>query len=57
MLEILKALFNSPASHTMADYYQSRLQSSDNVVEVEGILAINALLSLTEDNQQSEPIK
>ncbi|PKG39790.1 hypothetical protein [Psychromonas sp. Urea-02u-13] len=54
MLEIIKAILMNTQSNRLADYYQARLQSSDNIVEIEAILSMNTLLSFNETALQSE---
>lgn len=41
----------------MTEYYQSRLQLSSNITEIEAILAMNTLLSLNEQERPSEAFK
>ncbi|WP_156801532.1 hypothetical protein [Psychromonas sp. CNPT3] len=57
MLETIKKIFNRIPSRAMTEYYQSRLQLSSNITEIEAILAMNTLLSLNEQERPSEAFK
>jgi len=66
MLETIKAIFKSASgslsghgsNSALAEYYQSRLQATNSVVEVEAILSMNTLMSFNEQEEQlSEGLK
>jgi len=66
MIETIKAIFKNASDSisgnalncTLAEYYQSRLQATNSVVEVEAILSMNTLMGFNEEEeQQSEQLK
>jgi len=57
MFNTIKNIFNNTLKNTLAEHYQSRLDSSHNIVEVEAIIAMNRLLSLHDDESQSKVLK
>ncbi|NRD72851.1 hypothetical protein HQQ94_06285 [Shewanella sp. VB17] len=58
MLETLKTIFHNTSTNPLAEYYQSRLQATRNVFEVEAILSLSVLMSFNEqEKQQNEDSK
>ena len=58
MLDTIKTIFQNTSGNALAEYYQSRLQTTNSVVEVEAILSINALMTFNENGGlQSEESK
>ena len=57
MIQALKNILQNRSTHVMADYYQLRLQSTNNNVEKAAILSMNALLSLNAKKCIREAIK
>jgi len=57
MLATIKNILLNTSGHELAEYYQSRLQQSSCVVEVEAILNMNTLMAFNEDEgKHSESI-
>ena len=58
MLETIKTILLNTSGNALAGYYQSRLQATNCVVEVEAILSMNSLMTFNElEEQQSEQSK
>lgn len=54
MLDIIKTILMNTQDNRLTDYYQARLQSSDNILEIEAILTMSTLLSFNETALQNE---
>lgn len=57
LLNTSDSISGNASNSALAEYYQSRLQSSKSVVEVEAILSMNSLMTFNEQEEQSEESK
>ncbi|SQD80698.1 hypothetical protein [Moritella yayanosii] len=51
LLNTSDSLSGNGSSRALAEYYQSRLQATNSVVEVEAILSMNTLMAFNEQEE------
>ena len=56
MLKTIKTIFQGTVNSTLAEYYQARLQTSKNAVEIEAIFSLNSLMSFNEAEEQQDEV-